>query len=243
MSKVVCAVLFGCLSFAASGCVSEDATKSTSEEGAVASVASELGVCPATTALKIDRQRRASDILAYILGDDSKAPSNFWVKLNADDIRRDIASGQLIPSRGVSKTACGLPAAYVRFDCEASSNGFCVSAEYNDFGFLASDAEEIWPGITPFMHVSGGGGDTAYVEFDPEPAVLTSSLRGGSGASASAVFVNSGAPTSARKWSSTWTSCTSNCPAGGQPCSASTLYAGSISSSEIQKSGNDYKCL
>ncbi len=242
MSKVICAVLFGCISIASSGCASEDATKSTLEEGSVASVSSELGVCPATTALKIDRQRRATDILAYIFGDNSKAPSDFWVKSDADQLRREIASGQLVPSRSVSKTACGLPAAYVRFDC-AASNSFCMSLDYLYFDYLAQDAEIVWPGILPFMHLSGGGSSTAYVEFDPEPAVLTSSLSGGAGSSASAVFVNSNAPTSARKWSSTWTSCTLNCPAGGQPCSSYTLYSGSSTSSEIQKSGNYYKCL
>ncbi len=243
MFNVVCAVLFGCVSFAASGCASEDATTPTPEEGAVASVSSELGVCPTTTALKIDRQRRASDLLAYILGNDEKTPADPFLTYYANNIRREIWYGSLVPSRGVSKTACGLPATYVRFDCAADRIGFCPRESFTEFYRLAETAELITPGIGPFMHVEAGTGNAVYVEFDPEPAVLTSSLSGGTGSSASALFATSRVSTSVRKWNNTWTSCTSNCPTGGQPCSASTLSAGTNASSEIQKSGSSYKCL
>lgn len=73
----------------------------------------------------------------------------------------------------------------------------------------------------------------------PEPAQLTASLNGSSGATAAAYYVNTSAPTTVVKWPGTWTS---GSPAAGTPCSTTALAAGVETDWVIERMGNYARC-
>jgi hypothetical protein len=246
------------LTVLASGCaVDSGAAQAPNSE--TESTTAALGVCPATTALKLDRQKKAGDILAFIMGDDSRVLPEAFKKDHLLSLRGFMfggmgMGGMSIPSSmsisGVSSgTVCGISASFVRIGANPAApvNGsFLLPAA---LGGMANAAEALWPGITPFLHTSscsGAYGSTSCaIDFDPEPAQLSAPLSGGTGAAASAAYVNSSDPVTARKWTSTYSSCSSNCPALMQPCATSNLAAGASVSGIIERASDGssrYRC-
>jgi hypothetical protein len=239
------AALIACL---ASACAADESqvlpaeTETTSEA---------LGTCPATTALRVQRQRQASDILAYILGDSSKAPPVGMLSA-ANAFRSALRAGGLpaslaVVGEGVS-TICGLQAGVVRFGANPQGimGPFATFQMKVILDTLAMGAELTFPGISPFLHTANCATANAActMDFDPEPAQLGAPLSGSAGATASATYINSGGSVSVRKWPSTFATCSANCPAFGQPCSASNLAAGTTTASVINASsdGTRYRC-
>jgi hypothetical protein len=93
-------------------------------------------------------------------------------------------------------------------------------------------------GVKPFVYL-GSDGATGY--FDPEPAKLTQSLSGSTGATAAAVYANSNTSTNVIKWSST---AAAGSAAGGTACSPGDLSVSSETLKVIQVLPNGYrKCL
>jgi hypothetical protein len=78
----------------------------------------------------------------------------------------------------------------------------------------------------------------------PEPAQLTQSLSGTTGATGAAVYVNTQQQTQVVKWPSTYTA-TANPLPPGTPCSTGALAAGAVTSKVIQALGtsNYRRCV
>jgi len=80
------------------------------------------------------------------------------------------------------------------------------------------------------------------LKMDPEPATLTADLSSTQGASAAAYWQQTLEPTTAKKWSSTYTAC-GTAVAGGEPCSTTALASGQNTDRLIQKTGTSCRCL
>jgi hypothetical protein len=252
IKTLITSLLVGAL---ASACAVEGATQTPAAETDTATAA--LGVCPATLALKLDRQKKAGYILRGLLGDSSMITDQF-VKVVVDQARSNHFTSSPLPGGGYTEpkevmsiapngTVCGIPASFVRFAQNPAWNGWQNGALVGiDFQSIANQAEAAWPGITPFLHTSNcSSATTCTFDFDPEPAQLGAPLSGSTGASASAAYVNSSDPVTARKWTSTFSSCSSNCPAPMQPCAASNLAAGATVPGIIERApdgSSRYKC-
>jgi hypothetical protein len=244
----------------ASGCAAEDATAA--PEPDLDSTEAAIGVCPATRTLALQRQRKAGEILAFLMGDDSKIP---FVGASAENLVRTSASlarsaldltdyqnkPLVLVTSQPSKQVCGVNAAFVRFAVNPTIDP--VSVSFARFiliarlDMLADTAELYYPGIRPFLHntVCPDGG-VCTVDFDPEPAQFGAPLSGGTGAAASASYVNSGLPVSSVKWPTTYSNCSGNCPSPGLPCSSSNLAAGATVVGVFQRSTSNpsyYRCI
>lgn len=92
--------------------------------------------------------------------------------------------------------------------------------------------------VRPFVYV----GEDKLAYFDPEPANLTQSLSGTTGASAAAVYANSREGTKVVYWAGSFRSNTLGL-AAGTPCSTSGLGSGNTVLQVIQAQGNFAKCL
>jgi hypothetical protein len=200
------------------------------------SIESEVGTCPPDKTTAARRQRTAEGLYHYIVGDNSKTPTDAVLKSAADQIRANLAVWTttgidgvvgVLPTHASDKIICNIKATVYRINCVNKSTGQparCPATALNLFNSLANRAEALFPGVRPFLHVAG---DT-WIEFDPATARTTSTLSGANGASASAVFVNDGVATTVRKWPGSLTFCSlgSNCPRPGQPCSTGDMAAG-----------------
>jgi hypothetical protein len=233
----------------ASACAVEDGSQTPAAETDTATAA--LGVCPDTLALKLDRQKKAGYILRGLLGDDSMI-TDYFTRNAVNSLRRYhlVASPITVPSAIMSAVpngaVCGLPASFVRFQQNPASPYSDTGLMAAMFEAVATNAELAWPGISPFLHTSNcSSAFQCTIDFDPEPAQLGAPLSGSTGASASAAYVNSSDPVTARKWTSTFSSCSSNCPALMQPCAASNLAAGATVPGIIERApdgSSRYKC-
>jgi hypothetical protein len=242
----------------ASACAAEDGSAQ-APSAETESTTAALGVCPSTTALKIDRQKKAGDMLAYILGDDSRVTDAVMrqrLGIVRNDLRSTGAEGTIffIPAPAIvspapSGVVCGLSSAFIRIGPNPASRIDYSSSLVMAFDMIASRAEQIWPGIAPFLHTSnctGTSRQSCTIDFDPEPAQLGVPLSGSVGTTASAAYVNSGAPVTARKWTSTYSSCSANCPTILQPCSISNQVAGASIAGIIDQApdgSSRYRCI
>lgn len=86
----------------------------------------------------------------------------------------------------------------------------------------------------------GGAGSVSA----PGPADLTANLSGYTGATAAAVYADSGAPTTVKLWPGVWTS-SGGTLAAGTPCSPGSLLAGERATKTIQvnSSGSQARCV
>jgi hypothetical protein len=244
------------------GCAIEDTAGQNSAAGVESNLGTSqaaLGVCPATPQLALERQQKASEILAYLLGNNSKlrddgTSATFWTRSKADWVRWDLAEKDssnrpyFLMSTQPSAPICGLTSSMVRF----SVNPYLASLDRtlaksnlsHDLSDLARDAETYYPGITPFLHTTTCGDvGPCYFDFDPEPAQLGAPLSGSTGASASGTYVNSGLAVRGVKWPSSPVNCTTNCPVGGQPCAPYTLNVGQLTTGFIANTASSYKCV
>ena len=84
------------------------------------------------------------------------------------------------------------------------------------------------------------GAETALA---PEPAKLTASLQGSTGASAAAVYKRSDIPTTVLWWGKDFVSGGANPPADGTPCSTTALNANQVTTQVIQAAGSFRRCI
>jgi hypothetical protein len=218
-----------------------------------------LGVCPATPQLALARQQKASEILAYLLGNDSKlrddgTAATFWIRFMSDWVRADLAEKDdanrpyFIVTTQPSAPICGLKSSMVRFavnpDLDLIDRTLATTHLTHDLSDLARDGETYYPGIRPFLHTTTCGGvGPCFFDFDPEPAQLGAPLSGSTGASAAASYVNSGLAARGVKWPSSLVKCTTSCPVGGQPCAPNNLNVGQLTTGFISSSSSFYKCV
>jgi hypothetical protein len=132
---------------------------------------------------------------------------------------------------------CGLTAAKYTLKCGGSAAYDYMKAA-TSYGYMDTC---FVPGTSYFYFP--GAQDNLTMFMDPEPARLTQSLSGTTGATAAAVYVNSAVATRATKWPSTYTSGGTNPPAAGTPCSTGDLPLDGTTTSMIQASGSYRKCL
>jgi hypothetical protein len=75
----------------------------------------------------------------------------------------------------------------------------------------------------------------------PEPARLSQDLSASTGATAAAIYVDTGAPTTVRRWWATWTGAGPYVEAG-MPCSIGYLPEGEVTTSVFERRGSLVKC-
>jgi hypothetical protein len=192
-------------------------------------------------------QQAATKATAYLLGGAAPSlPSNPGCNTalgRLRTIRDSISNGKYGVFASNSATVCGQQAGLLTLR-QVNSVGNPVSVS-TDAARTFSDAAEALEacygngsGVSGFFHPDSNG-----LEIDPEPANLTQPLTGSNGASAAAVYVNSGGPTSVVKWSPTFVQ-TANPPAAGTPCSTGNLDTNGQTLKLIQAgSGNFRKCI
>lgn len=214
------------------------------------------GVCPdkalGSTEPPEWYQARATSVIQYVVGgkdpfDPAEVSSNpackdAWV--NATKLRDMISP----PSSKTAPTAtlqaafadkvCGLPAALYRIDI-SSQVPASVWDEQRKTGDLL---DKCWGvGVSGFYYADPTQDKYRRIYIDPEPARLTADLSGSTGATAAAVYTNTGTGTTVRKWPGTYIS-TASPPTPGQPCSTSDLANGSETLKILQGSGTWRRC-
>jgi hypothetical protein len=200
--------------------------------------------CPSASQAKA-AQAAATALVKYIVGGANpftKKPGQpgygecFGVKTNVDNIRNFANSGMCtLQAPADGSTVCGLEASKYQLKCGGSAAWDYMNAAigYMDACFVPGTAYFFFPGSQ----------DNTTMYMDPEPARLTQSLAGSTGATAAAVYVNTAASTTAVKGPSTYTSGGTNPPAAGSPCSTGDLPVNTETTHMIQASGSYRKCL
>jgi hypothetical protein len=156
----------------------------------------------------------------------------------ADLLQGLFASGVCTTSDPTQTTVCSLPAAERVLTCTGLSpvDGLAVK-------LTASTIDLCWgAGAGAFFQVSQRGflGDVLSVHMDPEPVTTTQTLSGSNGATADAVYQNSGTPTSVIKWYTNFIYAPNL--AAGTPCSQSDLPVDATAYKSILASGNYRRC-
>ena len=145
-------------------------------------------------------------------------------------------------------TACTLSAAMYTIEFSAQVP-FSVWEEQQKVG---EQLDKCWGyGVSGFYFADdltgGSGSDNGktpvvhHVYIDPEPARLTKDLFGLTGATAAAIYENTGAETGVLKYPGGWVNPPSP-PTPGQPCSTTDLANGSETLKILQGSGTWRRC-
>jgi hypothetical protein len=237
--------LFGTLTLLTtfmSGCAAPNDDE-TSEPEEVAEVEAAATACNYSQALT--QQQNATKAFKYALGG-STNPASGSLGLALTNFRTKIAEGKIQVYSPVATTVCGRLAGKAR----VAAIGLTV-AEANQLKGLGDLADSTWgSGASNFLYVDGATvrqdptDPTKYIFtawFDPEPAKLTQSLSGSTGATAAAVYVNSGIGTSVIKWVST---AAAGSVAAGTPCTTGDASVDTQTTKVIQVLANGYRrCL
>lgn len=199
------------------------------------------GTCPvgATHAEKVSLETKVSRAFAYVVGGPSpfdaypcEGPSLAESCLTG--LRHSLADGacDLGPAR--PKRVCGLRSSERLLDCDESAD-----PSWSGLAACGEELDRCWgTGASGFFYsrqTRRGG----YI--DPEPARLTQSLSGSTGATAAAIYTISLAPTQVIKWPSTPGA--GSAPAG-TPCTTGDASINTETTHVIQVLSNGYKrCL
>lgn len=251
-----------CLSF--SGCADPGPT---TNDDVVANVETKVtpkwtphihaGTCPDPALGSTEKtewyQAKATSVIQYVVGgkdpftydEVTYNPSCKQAQINATRLRNMIAPS----SSKVSATAwlqaafsdkvCGLPSALYAIEI---SNQVSVS-DWEAQKKTGELLDKCWGlGVSGFYYADPNEQDkvrTVYI--DPEPARLTTDLYGATGATAAAVYTNTGTNTNVIKWPSsyTWSSAP---PLPGIPCSNGDIPWGTETLKIIQGSGSYRRC-
>ena len=136
-------------------------------------------------------------------------------------------------------TVCGLPAAERELHGAAHIYDLNSLRAWNIVQQIGVELDRCWgPGASKFTYL---GNDGKTVKIDPEPAQLTQSLSGSTGATAAAVYVNSQSPTNVVKWFSSYYY--NPGLAAGTPCSTVNLASSSETLKVIVASGSMKRCF
>jgi hypothetical protein len=236
--------LFGTLTLLttfSSGCAAPNDDE-TSEPEEVAEVEAAATVC---TSQAKTHQQNATKAFKYVLGG-STNPATGSLGLALTNFRTKISQGKMQVYSPVATTICGQLAGKAR----VAAIGLTL-AEANQLKGLGDLANSTWgTGASSFLYVDGATvrqdptDPTKYIFtawFDPEPAKLTQSLSGSTGATAAAVYANSGVSTSVIKWVST---AAAGSAAAGTPCTTGDASVDIQTTKVIQVLSNGYRrCL
>jgi len=200
----------------------------------------ELLVCPIFG--KAEYQKRVTAYVDYVLGSPASPFAAYpcqlpltttTAQLAATTLRTAIALGTCTVGGPIESTVCGLPAAERLVSCLGVSGP--------ELAVIAGTGETLdlcWGvGASGFFHSSQDG---LYTYIDPEPVVTTQSLTGSNGATAAALYQNSGTSTRVTKWYSTGIFAPNLDP--GAPCSTSDLPEGATAIKVILASGPYKRC-
>lgn len=155
-------------------------------------------------------------------------------------LRTKINSGKCVVGEPVRQTVCGVAAVVREVTCEGLTR-----TEQGQIGGIAAKMDQCWGlGASGLFNTEAGSAWTDHTTYgngismtiDPEPAMLTQSLSGSTGAAAAAYFVNTYASTRVVRWPDTWTYDYYNQAPAGTPCSKDALGAWTEVTRTIQAS-------
>jgi hypothetical protein len=202
--------------------------------------------CPSTLAATKTAQKSANDIWSYVMGKTTALSSTDPRRADLDALRGAIINnwhGTIYDGPSGVYSICGVKASVHRIAIDLVQNDTFWSSWSKILG--STDSTTV-----AFLNVQGGQipappGDPHFYTFviDPEPAQTVAALSGASGASASAVYVNSQVATSVIKWPTSYTPAGSVVPVAGAACSPVDLGSGTEVTRAIMKNGNNYKCM
>jgi hypothetical protein len=218
------------------GCLQADGDELTESE----STALLGGICPVTGA--VGYQKRVTAYVDYVLGSPASPFAAYpcriplstpAAELAASTLRSAVAMGTCTVGDAIPSTVCGLPALERVVTCLGLSG-----PELLVVAGAGAKLDLCWGvGASGFLHSSQDG---LYTYIDPEPVVTTQSLSGSNGATAAAVYQNSGTSTSVVKWYSTGIFAPNL--GAGTPCSTSDLPSGGTATKAILASGSYKRC-
>jgi hypothetical protein len=137
-----------------------------------------------------------------------------------------------------SGNVCTLPAALYAIDISSQVPTSVWDAQRN----VGKQLDDCWGvGVSGFYYADPTQDRVRRIYIDPEPARLTKDLFGSTGATAAAVYVNTGAETVVMKWpgSSTWSA---SPPPAGLPCSTGDIPWNTETLKIIQGTGSTRRC-
>jgi hypothetical protein len=216
------------------------------------------GVCPdGSTMPKEWYQGKATSVMQYLVG--GNLP---WTKEELDKVPECYAAyeatTQLRAMLANSKSGANLQAAYSDFVCTLPAALYKIDFSQEISADFYSKMEKTGPwldacwgvGVSGFYYAepsaTSGQEKLRYppprrVYIDPEPARLAKDLFGVTGATAAAVYTNTGTEVAVLKWPSSWINPASP-PLPGQPCSTSDLPNGTETLKILQGSGTWRRC-
>lgn len=214
------------------------------------------GVCPDPALGSTEKtewyQAKATSVMQYLVGGkDPFTPDEVMynpackeAQINATNLRNMISpSSSKIAATAVLQAAysdkvCGLPAALYALDISSQISPSAWDAQKKTGQLL----DKCWGvGVSGFYYADPTQDKTRRIYIDPEPARLTTDLYGSTGATAAAVYTNTGAATNVIKWPSSYT-WSSSPPPAGTPCSNGDVPWGTETLKLIQGSGSYRRC-
>ena len=187
-------------------------------------------------------QHIAHRLFQYALGDDSytfpAGTACAEVKAGMDLIREGIATDVMGSLAKSYYTICGLHT--TRWTLINSTGLLYNAGTKLEANVDACYGSGVLAFLLPYTNLNASGVSSVYM--DPEPATLTADLSATQGASAAAYWSTTLEETVAKKWSSTYATCTSGVDAG-QACSTTALASGQETNRLIGKVGTSCRCL
>lgn len=218
------------------------------------------GVCPDPAIGSTEKteyyQAKATSAIQYLVGgkepftyeelnkiDACKAAFNNLTNLRnmlAGASGREKTSATATLSMATSGNVCGLSAALYALDFSWQ----VPSTVWDEQKSVGEQLDKCWGiGVSGFYYADPNGQEnkTRRIYIDPEPTRLAKDLWGATGATAAAVYTNTGTEVTVVKWPSTWINPASP-PTPGQPCSTTDLLNGNETLKILQGSGNWRRC-
>ena len=205
------------------------------EEVASAPAAS---VCPTNASAAAGYQQQATKVVGYLLGGENPLRGAGCNYSACAKLAAAFSENKCVLSSAVPGNVCGLQAGLIPVECNDMA-----SVGLADATACGAELDACFgPGVSGFFVAISHKTNDHVFELDPEPARLTQSLSGSNGATAAAVYVNSGQNTTVVRWPGSYTS-GSVLPPAGMPCSTLDLPPGSDTTKVIVAYGNYRKCM
>jgi len=195
-------------------------------------------ICPTNASTAARDQQQATTFVAYLLGGENPlrgAGCNYSACAN---LAAAFSASQCVLSSAVPGNVRGLQAGLIAVECNAME-----SVAFAEATACAAQLDACFGGgVSDFFLPISNKTNAHVFELDPEPVSLVQPIGSTTGATAAAVYVNSGLGTTAIKWPSTYTG-GGNLPPAGTSCTTGAANAGTITYQVIVASGNYRKCM